>query len=295
MRSHAEKYLAIGRHNNSPLFDDVMDDQDCIHFLQWALPQLHMRWAGFRRVHQQVCKRLQRRLNELGLPGLAAYQHFLERNPTEWAVLDECCRITISRFYRDKAVFAFLGDQVFPYLIQQLQQRQENILRVWCAGCGAGEEPYSLALSWEMQFKTVFPTLSISLVGTDINPDTLERAYQACYPYSSVKNLPSAIRVAAFAEQGGQYCLAPEYRSAVDFRCQDLRHESPKELFHLILCRNLAFTYFDDQLQHEVAQLLHARLMPGGVLLIGVHEKLPDGGVKFKAWSERLGIYLAET
>ena len=51
-----------------------MQDKDCIRFLQWALPQIQMRWTGFRRVHKQVCKRLARRLTELELSDLDSYR-----------------------------------------------------------------------------------------------------------------------------------------------------------------------------------------------------------------------------
>jgi len=44
-----------------------MKDSECVEFLQWALPRLRMRWAGFRKVRGQVCKRLQQRIGELGL------------------------------------------------------------------------------------------------------------------------------------------------------------------------------------------------------------------------------------
>lgn len=37
---------------------------DCVAFLQWALPQLGLRWAGYRRVRGTVCRRLRRRLRE---------------------------------------------------------------------------------------------------------------------------------------------------------------------------------------------------------------------------------------
>ena len=43
-----------------------MKDADCTRFLQWALPRLGLRWAGFRRVRSQVCKRLGRRIAEPG-------------------------------------------------------------------------------------------------------------------------------------------------------------------------------------------------------------------------------------
>ena len=37
-----------------------MKDSDCVTFLQWALPRLHFRWPGFRKVRRQVCRRISR-------------------------------------------------------------------------------------------------------------------------------------------------------------------------------------------------------------------------------------------
>jgi chemotaxis protein methyltransferase CheR len=94
----------------------VLRDSDCIAFLQWALPRLGLRWTGFRKVHRQVCKRLRRRLNELGLETLDQYRLCLEDDPAEWAALDGLCHITISRFRRDEAVFNALRDNILPDL-----------------------------------------------------------------------------------------------------------------------------------------------------------------------------------
>ena len=44
-----------------------MRDDECIRFLQWALPNLRMRWPGFRKVCRQVCERVAGRLLDLGL------------------------------------------------------------------------------------------------------------------------------------------------------------------------------------------------------------------------------------
>jgi chemotaxis protein methyltransferase CheR len=56
----------------------AVKDADCTAFLQWALPRLGMRWPGFRRVRgQQVCKRLSRRMAELGLAKLSEYRVLL--------------------------------------------------------------------------------------------------------------------------------------------------------------------------------------------------------------------------
>ena len=47
-----------------------MSNHECVAFLQWALPQRHMRWPGYRKVRRQVCKRVDRRIRELGLDGV---------------------------------------------------------------------------------------------------------------------------------------------------------------------------------------------------------------------------------
>ena len=57
------------------------DDAACVAFLQWALPRLGLRWAGYRKVRRQVCRRLHRRLAELGLPDLDAYRARLAADP----------------------------------------------------------------------------------------------------------------------------------------------------------------------------------------------------------------------
>ena len=85
--------------------DGSVKDAECIHFLQWSLPRLGLRWAGFRRVRGQVCKRLRRRLAVLGLRDLWDYRALLETDAAEWRQLDGLCRVSISRFYRDQEVW----------------------------------------------------------------------------------------------------------------------------------------------------------------------------------------------
>lgn len=272
-----------------------MNDPECVQFLQWALPQLHMRWPGFRRVRNQVCKRLQRRIDELQLDGLSAYRDYLNEYGEEWALLDGLCQVTVSRFYRDKAVFSFLEEQVLPALISKIDETAGTELRIWSAGCGAGEEPYTLALLWALRFQSSCAHIAPAIVATDINPGMLERARQACYPFSAIKNLPSLWRDSAFVKRNELFCLRHEYQTMVEYLCQDLRSASlpgiAKNPFHLISCRNLAFTYFDEPLQREIVQRLHSALDEGGVLLLGVHEELPAAVQGFKVWSKRLAVY----
>jgi chemotaxis protein methyltransferase CheR len=243
------------------------------------------RWPAFRKVRRQVCRRIARRLSELDLADLEAYRRHLASHPAEWSCLDGLCRVTISRFYRDRGVFQALGRAVLPALAERARSRGEDRIRVWSAGCGAGEELYSVALVWSQAAPDIDSTLELELVGTDTDEHQLERARQAVYPESCLRELPEGWVGESFTrEPSGELRLGSDYRRSVRLARQDIRHESPPGLFHLILCRNLAFTYFAQEVQGSVLARLVARLLPGGALVIGSHETLPAGEWGLEPW-----------
>jgi hypothetical protein len=100
-----------------------MRDQDCVGFLKMMLPTLGLRWSGYRKVHRTLCKRLRRRLVELGMGDLGDYRAHLAADPHERDRLAALCRIPISRFFRDHAVFERLGTQVLGTLAQACARR----------------------------------------------------------------------------------------------------------------------------------------------------------------------------
>ena len=262
-----------------------MSDPECVAFLQWALPQLRMRWAGLRKVRRQVCKRIARRRQELGLADLDAYRAYLDSDAGEWAFLDAMCRVTISRFYRDPGVFAALGREVLPALA-----RDRAEVAAWSVGCASGEEPYTLSLLWELELRGRFPATRLSVLGTDADSGLLQRAWGACYRRSSLKDLPEAW-LGAFEAKDGLLCLEGRYREPVTFLEQDLRAVAPQGPFDLVLCRNLVFTYFELDLQREILARLIASLRPGGALVIGAHETMPEHAGTFEPWPNAPSSY----
>ena len=252
-----------------------MDDRDCTAFLQWALAQRDLRWRGFRKVRRQVCKRLKRRIRELGLGDLAAYRSRLEADPAEWRAFDECCHITISRFFRDRGVFEALRTYVLPDIASRIA-REGRVGRIWSAGCASGEEPYTLKIIWDCEVTLCFPDARVSIVATDVEEAVLARARQGCFEPASLRELPSNFVEQAFDRVGPLHCIKTQYRDGVEFLHQDLRKESPALLFDLILCRNVAFTYFAAPLQQQVLTRIIDRLARHGYLAIGTHERLPN-------------------
>lgn len=268
-----------------------MRDEDCVAFLQWALPLLHMRWEGFRKVRGQVCKRISRRIKNLGIENSTEYRDFLTVNEKEWKLLDGLCRVSISRFYRDKMVYSFLEQEVLPVLAQQSIERNEETLKVWCVGCSSGEEPYTVSLLWKIRLQSRFPGIEMDIRASDADSVLIQRATVASYSYATIKNLPDEWRQEAFTRTDDDYLLKPEYRRSVRFSLEDVRVRLPDEKFDLVFCRNLVFTYFDEALQHKMLEQLRGVLRTNGVLVIGVREKLPESCPGFSPWSERLGIY----
>jgi chemotaxis protein methyltransferase CheR len=268
-----------------------MKDAEGVQFLQGCLPKLGLVWPGYRKVRRQVYKQIQRRLESLSLSTVANYQRYLETHPEEWTVLDSLCWISISRFYRDKAVFEFLEQEVLPSLARQALAEGGSTLRCWSIGCAGGEEPYSLSLLWKLKLQAQFPTVRLVIRATDIDDQAIGRAQRGCYPPSSLRDLPESWRAQGFDHRAEGFCIKPEFREPATFLKQDIRQAVPDERFHLILCRNLAFTYFDGPLQSDTLRRLVARMQVGSALLIGKTERLPDGEFGLVPWSQKEGIY----
>lgn len=268
-----------------------MQDREGIELLQWCLPRLRMRWPGFRKVRKQIYKRIERRMRELALSSPSEYRVYLESHAEEWTVLDRLCWISISRFYRDKGVFQYLEHKVLPELAARLVERGESRLMCWSIGCAAGEEPYTLALIWNLAVGARFPSVALSMVATDIDARALARAERACYAASSLKDLPPEWQAAAFEEGPEGFCLRQVHRERVTFRLQDIRMATPPERFHVVLCRYIAFTYFDEALQQEALARIEGCIVPGGALVIGSLESLPGRPAGFEPWSEKARVY----
>lgn len=270
----------------------------CVRFLKEVLPRLGYRWSGYRRVHRTVCKRLARRIRELGLADVHAYRAHLEEDPSEWTRLDALCRITISRFGRDCEVFEALAGDVLPTLVRDAMADGRTTVRAWSCGCASGEEPYSLKIAWIMAAEAdvlggppgqalIRPTI----LATDDDPAVLRRAARGCYAGGSLRELPLSWRERGFVRTGALWCLRSDCRQGVVFRQQDLRRSLPGGPFDLILCRNLVLTYFAGSLQETIVGRLIDRLRPGGFFVIGRQERLPEAAWPLDPWAGAPGIF----
>ena len=64
------------------------------------------------------------------------------------------------------------------------------------------------------------------------------------------------------------------FKTDVRFFKQDIRQQLPDGSFDLILCRNLVFTYFQQDLQLKLLEKFIKKLRPNGFLVLGANESL---------------------
>lgn len=253
-------------------------------FLQWALPRLGYRWEGFRKPRGQVLKRIQNRIQELNLSGgYSEYKHFLQNNPDEWQVLDTLCDVTISKFFRDRKLWEFLRDNIIPGLYHK---KNVGTLSIWSCGCCNGEEPYSIAITMDQLSEKVSREIDYTILATDRNQDVLNRARAGKFPESALKELREQELEAYFSkieDDSETYQIGEELTENIQFEKRDIRHSIPENIFDMVFCRNLVFTYFNKKNQHQFLERLEKRMQKRSILVTGSNENIPP-----VRWLERV-------
>jgi chemotaxis protein methyltransferase CheR len=255
-----------------------------------ALPRLGLRWAGYRRVRGQVVKRVRRRITTLGLPNAAAYRARLESDPGEWQLLRGLCVVTISRFYRDRAVWDALAGELLSGAADAAVAEGDDELRCWSIGCASGEEPFTLSILWKLVLGPRYPGLDLRVLATDIDARVLARARSAEYAWATLRDLPAGWREQAFERRGGVFRLREDFRTSVELHQEDVRLNLPEDIFRVIFCRNLVCTYFEDALEQQTLARITSRLSRGGFFVAGRRESLPPAS-GLEPWDATLGIY----
>ena len=229
---------------------------------------------GYRKVRKGVQKRIVRHMQELKCPSMKAY---LERLDTDGAAEGEARRlmdVSISRFFRDGPLWRILEEEILPSLIAN----HPGGLRVWSAGCALGQEAYSFRILWALFAEKTGAMPPLDLQATDVNPAYLERASEGIYPAGALARTPAEARVRFFRPAGkASFRVADELREGIRWQVHDLTADAtPERGFHILFLRNNLLTYYRDEIVKAVLPAIADCLVPGGYLVIGRKEQLPD-------------------
>jgi chemotaxis protein methyltransferase CheR len=213
------------------------------------------------------------RMRAKGTSSHAEYAGMLDADPGEYDRLVRSLTVNVTKFFRNWDTYAALDQKVIP----ALWERGEYELRVWSAGCSSGEEPYSTAILMHKHAAGTGQLSrldSVSIVGTDIDSDSLGEAERAFYGESSLGDTPAELREQYFPPVAGMFTMLPEVKQLVTFQLRDLLGSPPPmEDIHLLLCRNVII-YFEREAQDALFAEFHRILAPGGFLVLGKVETL---------------------
>ena len=189
----------------------------------------------------------------------------------EWEKIITQFTIGESYFFRDKGQFALLKNLILPRLIER--KREEKSLRIWSAGCSAGEEIYSVAILINelLPYKDGW---NIFILGTDINKEAIARGNQGVYNKRSLREIDSEIMKKYFHYDEGGWKLDMKIRKMVSLKYHNLIKDdflcklSELKNMDLILCRHVLI-YFDAKAISIVVEKLIDNLSAGGYLFSG--------------------------
>jgi chemotaxis methyl-accepting protein methylase len=225
-----------------------------------------MDFSGYRR--STVERRIANRMVSVGVDSHEAYLAVLASSAGEAERLLDRLAIKVSRFYRHAPAFDLLRRELLPALARS---RTGAPLRLWSAGCGHGEEAYTLALLLDEG------GYAGRVEATDIDSAALAAAGRGVYPLAAADELPPelAARYLAPVHDGERITLhvADALRERVHFTRHDLLFAAMPGGggFDLVSCRNVLI-YLQAESRREALRALCRALRPGGLLLLGEAE-----------------------
>jgi chemotaxis protein methyltransferase CheR len=193
-------------------------------------------------------------------------------------------------FFRDKTPFDNFRSAVLPALLAA--RRASSTIRIWCAACSTGQEPYSLA----MALKGVEGKVAgwrIEIIATDLASQVLEKARAGIYSQFEVqRGLPIQLLIKHFTKVGDMWQIAPEIRAMVKFRQLNLLGDfSALGTFDLVFCRNVLI-YFDQETKVSLLNRLGRVTAADGYLVLGAAETVVGLTDSFRTLPELRGLYV---
>ncbi|MBK8908763.1 MAG: protein-glutamate O-methyltransferase CheR [Rhodospirillales bacterium] len=170
-------------------------------------------------------------------------------------------------FFRDLKPFDAFRDSILPRIIEN--RRQRKCLRIWCAACSSGQEPYSLAILLT-EMSATLTGWRVEIIGTDISALVLDRARRGVYSQFEVqRGMPPGLLAKYFRRVGAEWEVVDKVRSAVTFKQLNLLSEiSSIGSVDAVFCRNVLI-YFDAPTRERVIAGIEGVLEPDGVLFLG--------------------------
>ena len=229
----------------------------------------HFDFSGYRR--STLVRRVQRRMDILGISTFADYADHLEVHADEFSQLFNTILINVTTFFRDPAAWEYLRSEVIARIVAD--KAPNDSIRVWSAGCSSGEEAYSLAIVLCEVLGVDSVRDRVRIYATDVDEEALERALQGTYTTKEIAAVPEQLQSRYFEQRAARWTFRNDLRRSVIFGRHDLVQDAPISRLDLLVSRN-TLMYLTVESQARILARLHCALDDNGYLFLGKAEML---------------------
>lgn len=190
-----------------------------------------------------------------------------KRRDLEYAII-EAMTTNETSFFRDHHPFETFRAEILPPILEK--NAGSRSLRIWCAACSSGQEPYSIAMVLREHFGAKLAGWNVEIVGTDISDEMLEKSTKGSYSELEInRGLPAMMMVKYFQRLGLQWQAKPELRDMMSYRKLNLVETwSGLGRFDIVFLRNVLI-YFDADTKRKILAQLKTVMNPGATLFLG--------------------------
>ncbi len=247
-------------------------------------------FTGYKR--PSLRRRMDKRLETLGVAGYSSYTDYLEVHPDEFALLFNTVLINVTAFFRDGPAWDYLAEEIVPRILAG--KSSDEPIRLWSAGCASGQEPYTLAIILAEALGLEAFRERVKIYATDIDDDALAQARSASYSARDVQELAPALLAKYFEREGQRYVFNKDLRRALIFGRHDLLQDAPISRIDLLVCRNTVM-YFNAEVQAGILSRFHFAIRDGGYLFLGKAEMIFSHAGLFIPLDLRRRVYVKVT
>ncbi|MDV8023436.1 EAL domain-containing protein [Rhodococcus sp. IEGM 1330] len=245
-------------------------------------------YSGYKR--STLSRQIERRRRGKGI-SITDYAAELSIDTVEAGALARAILVSVTSFFRDGAVWESVGTRL-KTLARSLPAGEP--LRLWVPGCATGEEAYTIAmlaadaLCGDEDRSGLSSRLKV--FATDLDEAALTVARRGQYRAAAIDTVPQRLRDRWLYRSTAGWAVVPELRECMVIARHNVAYDPPFPRVHLISLRN-TLIYFEPRLQARVMDLCHYALVPDGLVVLGLSERISNVDAVFTAVDYTHRIY----
>ncbi len=248
-------------------YTNIDIEEEIEHFLESLYLIYGFDFRDYER--KSIIRRIEYVMKDLNIKKFKQFEKMILADNYLFDKLIKSFSINVTEFFRNPQTYKEIKEEILPYI------ESFPSIRVWCAGCSSGEEPYSIA----MMLDEAGILGKTQIYATDFNDTILNEAQNGIYPINLFKKFKNNYIQSSGKEKFEKWFdfeekfveIKQELKDKILFFNHNLVTDGSINEFHLVFCRNVLI-YFDKVLQKRVFQTIDESLFRDAFLVLGESE-----------------------